>query len=136
MTRKNFHFYLEKAQGKENIVIEKIDEIIKFKQKVKDYKIIKESFSFYHYPQNDEFNPTIFTNDENIMSGTYVSSLEELKGMIELQHLYSENNSIDYSIEYLDKEAIVKKAFSSKEKQDQDSHEYSSSEQESSMYKI
>lgn len=136
MTRKNFHFYLEKAQGKENIVIEKIDEIIKFKQKVKDYKIIKESFSFYHHPQNDEFNPTIFTNDENIMGGTYVSSLEELKEMIELQHLYSENNSIDYSIEYLDKEAIVKKAFSSKEKQDQDSHEYSSSEQESSMYKI
>lgn len=117
MSKKSFHFYLEKAQGKKNIVIEKIDEIINFREKIKDNKIIKESFTFLHYPEGSDFNPTTYTSDESTMSGTYVPNLIELKKIIVDQNLYSENNSISYEIEYLDKDAVVKKIFSTKEKQ-------------------
>lgn len=132
MSKKNFYRYLEEASGKDNLVISKIKEIIKFKEKIKDYKIIKEKFSFYHYPQENQFNPTIYTNDESIMGGEYVSSLNDLKEKIESNELYSENNSISYNIEYLDNDAVINKSFSSEEieKEDEDSYEYSSSEQE------
>ena len=115
MSKKSFHFYLEKAQVKENIVIEKIDEIINFREKIKDNKIIKESFLFLHYPEGSDFNPTTYTSDESTMSGTYVPNLIELKKIIEDQNLYSENNSISFEIEYLDKDSIIKKIFSTEE---------------------
>lgn len=120
MSKKSFHFYLEKAQGKENIVIEKINEIINFREKIKDNKIIKESFTFLHYPEGSDFNPSTYTSDESTMTGTYVPNLIELKKMIIEQNLYSENNSISYEIEYLDKDAVVKKIFSTEEKQTED----------------
>jgi hypothetical protein len=130
MSKKNFYRYLEEASGKDNLVVSKIKEIINFKEKIKNYKILKENFSFYHYPQGNQFNPYIYTNDEYIMSGTYVSSLEELKQMIESSDLYSENNSINYNIEYLENDAVISKSFSTEENEDEDSYEYSSSEQE------
>ena len=130
MSKKNFYRYLEEASGKDNLVVSKIKEIINFKEKIKNYKILKENFSFYHYPQGNQFNPYIYTNDESIMSGTYVSSLEELKQMIESSDLYSENNSINYNIEYLENDAVISKSFSTEENEDEDSYEYSSSEQE------
>ena len=117
MSKKSFHFYLEKAQGKENIIIEKIDEIINFREKIKDNKIIKESFVFLNYPEGSDFNPTTYTSDESTMSGVYVPNLIELKKIIIDQNLYSENNSISYEIEYLDKDAVVKKIFSTEQKQ-------------------
>jgi hypothetical protein len=130
MSKKNFYRYLEEASGKDNLVVSKIKEIINFKEKIKNYKILKENFSFYHYPQGNQFNPYIYTNDESIMSGTYVSSLEELKQMIESSDLYSENNSINYNIEYLENDAVISKSFSTEENEDEDSYGYSSSEQE------
>lgn len=115
MSKKNFHLYLEKAQGKENFVIEKINEILDFRKEIKDPNVIKETFTFLHYPEGSEFNPTTYTNDENTMSATYVSNLFELKNMIIDQNLYSQNNSITYKIEYLENDAIINKAFSTEE---------------------
>lgn len=115
MSKKNFYRYLEEASGEDNLVISKIKEIIKFKENIKNYKILKENFSFYHYPQENKFNPVIYTNDESIMGGEYVSSLEDLKEKIESSELYSENNSISYNIEYLENDAIINKAFSTEE---------------------
>jgi hypothetical protein len=115
MPKKNFHFYLEKAQGKENSVIEKINEILDFRKGIKDSNIVKESFTFLHYPEGSEFNPTTYTNDENAMSATNVSDLFELKKMIIEQNLYSENNSITYNIEYLENDAMINKVFSTEE---------------------
>lgn len=115
MSKKNFYRYLEMAQDKENIVIEKIDEILKFKDKIKDNKVIKESFLFLHYPEGSEFNPTTYTSDESAMTGTYVPNLLELKKMIIDQNLYSKNNSITYNIEYLDKNAVINKNFSTEQ---------------------
>jgi len=115
MPKKNFHLYLEKAKGKENSVIEKINEILDFTKKIKDTNIIKESFIFLHYPEGSEFNPTTYTNDENAMSATNVSSLSELKNIIIEQNLYSQNNSITYNIEYLENDAMINKTFSTEE---------------------
>jgi hypothetical protein len=112
MAKRSFYRYLEMAQDKENIVIEKIDEILNFKDKIKDNKIIKESFTFLHYPEGSEFNPTTYTSDESVMTGIYVPNLIELKKIIADQNLYSSNNSITYSIEYLDKDAVINKNFS------------------------
>ena len=115
MPKKNFHLYLEKAQGKENSVIEKINEILDFRKTIKDSNLIKETFTFLHYPDGSEFNPTSYTNDENAMSAINVSNLSELKNMIVDQNLYSKNNSITYKIEYLENDAVISKAFSTEE---------------------
>jgi hypothetical protein len=115
MSKKNFYRYLEMAQNKENLVIEKIDEILKFKEKVKDNKITKESFLFLHYPEGSDYNPTKYTNDESAMGSIYVSNLMELKKIINDQNLYSENNSITYNIEYLEKNALINQSFSTEE---------------------
>jgi len=115
MSKKNFYRYLEMAQNKENLVIEKIDEILKFRDKIKDNKITKESFLFLHYPEGSDFNPTKYTNDESAMSSIYVSNLMELKKIINDQNLYSKNNSITYNIEYLDNNALINQNFSTEE---------------------
>lgn len=115
MAKKSFFHYLEKVKGKENLVIEKINEILNFRNKIKDNKIIKESFTFLHYPEGENFNPVTYSSEEDKMTGTYVPNLEELKKMIIDQNLYSENNSISYSVEYLDSGAIINKSFSTEE---------------------
>ena len=115
MSKKSFYRYLEVAQNKENIVIEKINEIIKFRDKIKDNKITKESFLFLHYPEGSEYDPTKYTNDESAMSSMYVSNLIELKKIIGEKNLYSKNNSITYNIEYLDNNVLINKIFSTEE---------------------
>jgi hypothetical protein len=110
---KDFKFYLEMVEINKDIVLSKISEINSFKQGIKKEDINSENFTFSYFPERD-FNPVIYTNTEGT-TNFYVSTLDDLAEKIKSEKLFANNNTLSYTIEYMEDGAIIKKSFGTEE---------------------
>ena len=106
---KDFKFYLEMVEINKDIVLSKISEINSFKQGIKKEDINSENFTFSYFPERN-FNPEIYTNTEGT-TNFYVSTLDDLAEKIKSEGKFSDNNTLSYTIEYMEDGAIIKKSF-------------------------
>lgn len=130
---KNFKVYLERVQKQENSIIKKINEIIEFKknEKIKDYS---ETFTFFHYPEGQDFNPVVYSNIES-PTAIYIDTIEKLLEKISSNDdILNGNNSLSYTIDYNKDGAQIKQSFSKEKEQIKREDQYLSSSSESEVF--